>query len=163
MPRRPLCGGGRIPLLYREAPVNAIWEGSGNVMCLDVLRAVEQEPQTLERVLASIKPLSGEQRLKSAVEGVRIMFAEAVQDQTRARSVVELLALTAAGALLQAYAPPAVSDAFLATRLYGAFRPLRCWPWRRRHRRHRRARSADHGLSAFASGTFPQQAEAAFP
>ena len=39
------CGGGRIPLLYREAPVNAIWEGSGNVMCLDVLRAVEREPQ----------------------------------------------------------------------------------------------------------------------
>ena len=114
---------GGFPLLYREAPVNAIWEGSGNVMCLDVLRAVEREPQTLERVLASIQALSGgEQRLKSAVEGVRIMLAEAVQDQTRARSVVELLALTAAGALLQAYAPPAVSDAFLATRLYGAFR-----------------------------------------
>ena len=69
-----------------------------------MLRAVERSPETLERVLASIEALGGgEQRLKSAVEGVRIMLAEAVQDRTRARSVVELLALTAAGALLQAY------------------------------------------------------------
>jgi putative acyl-CoA dehydrogenase len=114
---------GGFPLLYREAPVNAIWEGSGNVMCLDMLRAVERSPETLERVLASIEAVSGgEQRLKSAVEGVRIMLGEAVQDPTRARSVVELLALTAAGALLHAHAPPAISDAFLATRLYGAFR-----------------------------------------
>jgi putative acyl-CoA dehydrogenase len=114
---------GGFPLLYREAPVNAIWEGSGNVMCLDMLRAVERSPETLERVLASIEAVSGgEQRLKSAVEGVRIMLGEAVQDPTRARSVVELLALTAAGALLHAHAPPVVSDAFLATRLYGAFR-----------------------------------------
>ena len=74
-------------------------------------------------MLSSLEAASGgEQRLKSAVEGVRIMLAEAAQDQTRARSVVELLALIAAGALLQAHAPPAVSDAFLATRLYGAFR-----------------------------------------
>jgi len=114
---------GGFPLLYREAPVNAIWEGSGNVMCLDVLRAVERSPETLERVLAGIEAASGgEPRLKSAVDGVRILLAEAARDQARARSVVELLALTAAGALLQAHAPPAVSDAFLATRLYGAFR-----------------------------------------
>ena len=114
---------GGFPLLYREAPVNAIWEGSGNVMCLDVLRAVERSPETLERVLAAIDAASGsEQRLKSAVDGVRIMLGEAVSDPARARSVVELLALTAAGALLQAHAPPAVRDAFLATRLYGAFR-----------------------------------------
>jgi putative acyl-CoA dehydrogenase len=114
---------GGFPLLYREVPVNAIWEGSGNVMCLDVLRAVERSPETLERVLAAIEAASGgEQRLKSAVDGVRILLGEAARDQARARSVVELLALTAAGALLQAHAPPEVSDAFLATRLYGAFR-----------------------------------------
>jgi putative acyl-CoA dehydrogenase len=114
---------GGFPMLYREAPVNAIWEGSGNVMCLDVLRAVERSPETLERVLATIEAASGgEQRLKSAVDGVRIMLAEAVGHPSRSRSVVELLALTAAGALLQAHAPPTVSDAFLATRLYGAFR-----------------------------------------
>ena len=64
---------GGFPLLYREVPVNAIWEGSGNVMCLDVLRAVERSPETLERVLAGIEAASGgEQRLKSAVDGVRI-------------------------------------------------------------------------------------------
>ena len=114
---------GGFPLLYREAPVNAIWEGSGNVMCLDVLRAVERDPQSVERVLASIEALSGgEQRLKSAIDGVRIMLAEAMRDQARARSVVELLARAAAGALLQAHAPPSVSDAFLATRLCGVSR-----------------------------------------
>jgi putative acyl-CoA dehydrogenase len=114
---------GGFPLLYREAPVNAIWEGSGNVMCLDVLRAVERSPEILERVLAWIEAASGgEPRLKSALDGVRILLAEAARDQARARSVVELLALTTAGALLQAHAPLAVSDAFLATRLYGAFR-----------------------------------------
>jgi putative acyl-CoA dehydrogenase len=77
----------------------------------------------LERVLSELEASSaGEARLKAAVDGVKILFAEAVRDQARARSVVELLALTAAGALLQAHAPPAVSDAFLGTRLYGAFR-----------------------------------------
>ena len=50
---------GGFPLLYREAPVNAIWEGSGNVMCLDVLRAVEREPETLERALSAIEAASG--------------------------------------------------------------------------------------------------------
>lgn len=114
---------GGFPRLYREAPVNAIWEGSGNVLCLDMLRAVERSPETLERVLAGIEVTSGgEPRLKSAVDGVRILLAEAARDQARARAVVELLALTAAGALLQAHAPPAVSDAFLGSRLYGAFR-----------------------------------------
>jgi putative acyl-CoA dehydrogenase len=69
---------GGFPLLYREVPVNAIWEGSGNVMCLDVLRAVERSPETLERVLAGIEAASGgEQRLKSAVDGVRILLGEA--------------------------------------------------------------------------------------
>lgn len=114
---------GGFPRLYREAPVNAIWEGSGNVMCLDVLRAVERSPETLERVLAGIEAASGgESRLKSAVDGVRVFLAEATRDQARTRALVELLALTAAGALLQAHAPPSVSDAFLGTRLYGAFR-----------------------------------------
>ena len=60
--------------------------------------------------------------MKSAVEGVRIMLAEAVQDQTRARSVVELLGHTAAGGVLHAQAARGESDAIVATRLYGAFR-----------------------------------------
>jgi putative acyl-CoA dehydrogenase len=114
---------GDFPRLYREVPVNAIWEGAGNVMCLDVLRVVERSPDTLERVLMELEALGGgEPRLKAAVDGVRILLAEAARDQARTRSAVELLALTAAGALLHAYAPPSVSDAFLATRLYGAFR-----------------------------------------
>ena len=50
---------GGFPRLYREAPVNAIWEGSGNVLCLDMLRAVERSPETLERVLAGIDAASG--------------------------------------------------------------------------------------------------------
>jgi putative acyl-CoA dehydrogenase len=111
---------GGFPRLYREVPVNAIWEGSGNVMCLDVLRVVERSPETLERVLTKLEaPGSGAPRLSAAVERIRILASEALQDQAHARTLVELLALTAAGALLLAHGPPAVSDAFIATRLGG--------------------------------------------
>jgi putative acyl-CoA dehydrogenase len=112
-----------FPRLYREVPVNAIWEGSGNAMCLDVLRVVERSPETLGRVLAELEASSaGEPRVKAAVDGIRTFAVEAVHDEAHAHALVELLALTAAGALLQAHAPPAVSDVFLGTRPYGGFR-----------------------------------------
>jgi putative acyl-CoA dehydrogenase len=114
---------GGMPRLYREAPVNAIWEGSGNVMGLDVLRVSERAPETAERVLGGLAAASiGEPVLERALGRVRTLFADAARDQGRARSLVELLALTAAGALLRAHAPSPVSDSFFATRLGGDFR-----------------------------------------
>jgi len=111
---------GGFPLLYREVPVNAIWEGSGNVMCLDVLRVIEKEPEAVERVVSELEDASrGEARLESAVEAVRALLSECARDQRAARSLVEQLAVLAGGTLLLRHAPQAVSDAFLATRLAG--------------------------------------------
>jgi putative acyl-CoA dehydrogenase len=114
---------GGFPLLYREVPVNAIWEGSGNVMCLDVLRVLERAPETVRRVLEGIDTLGrSEPRLMAALDRIETLLAEAMRDQSVARALVEQLALAQAAALLLAHAPHAVSDAFLATRLDGQWR-----------------------------------------
>ena len=114
---------GGFPLLYREVPVNAIWEGSGNVMGLDVLRVLERSPETVRSVLEGIDVLGrGEPRIQAALDRIETCLAEAMRDQSVARTLVEALALAQAGALLLAHAPQEVSDAFLATRLTGTGR-----------------------------------------
>jgi putative acyl-CoA dehydrogenase len=114
---------GGFPRLYREVPVNAIWEGSGNVMCLDVLRVLEREPESAELMLATLEEAArGDARLSAALERLKELLAEVKRNQSAARSLVELLAATQAGALLLAHAPGAVSDAFIATRLGGGWR-----------------------------------------
>ena len=114
---------GGFPLLYREVPVNAIWEGSGNVMCLDVMRVIEKEPGAIERVLAELETAaSGEQRLRSAVDRIKQLLGDCARDQSLARTLVEQLALAQAGAQLLHHAPQEASDAFLATRLAGSWR-----------------------------------------
>jgi putative acyl-CoA dehydrogenase len=114
---------GGFPLIYREVPVNAIWEGSGNVMCLDVLRVLERSPETVRQVLEEIDTVGrGEPRLKAALDRIEDLLASAMCDQSVGRALVERLALAQAGALLLANAPQAVSDAFLATRLEGGWR-----------------------------------------
>ena len=114
---------GGFPLLYREAPVNAIWEGSGNVMCLDVLRVIEKEPEAIERVLAELEDAAaGDARLRSALDRVKGLLSECARDQRATRALVEQLALLQGGMLLRQKAPQAVSDAFIATRLSGLWR-----------------------------------------
>jgi putative acyl-CoA dehydrogenase len=114
---------GGFPLLYREVPVNAIWEGSGNVMCLDVLRVLQRSPETVRHVLEGIDELAGrESRVKAALDRIETMLGEAMRDQSVARALVEQLALAQAAVLLLVHAPQEVSDAFLATRLDGAWR-----------------------------------------
>ena len=114
---------GGFPRLYREVPVNAIWEGSGNVMCLDVLRVIEREPEVLGRVLTELETLAaGEPRINAAVSRIKDLLGEASHDQGAARTLVELLALAQAAALLVRHVPTTVSDAFLATRLQGSWR-----------------------------------------
>ena len=107
-----------LPRLFRESPLNSIWEGAGNVQALDVLRAVERQPESLEAVLAEIDAVAGaDARLDAAVAALRVELSEAA-DGANARRVVERLALCLSAALLLRAESP-LADAFCATRLAG--------------------------------------------
>jgi putative acyl-CoA dehydrogenase len=108
-----------LPRLYREAPVNSIWEGAGNIMCLDVLRAIERTPQTAELLQRELDD-TGDARLKSFADRLRQRLRAADRnDESQARVLVRDLVLALQGALLLKHAPPAVADAFCASRLAG--------------------------------------------
>jgi len=102
-----------LPRLYREAPVNAIWEGSGNVMCLDVLRALKRDREAAD--------LFDEMaREASAITGEKVELLEAsneFESEAAARIIVGRLAILASAAALQETVPAAVAEAFLRTRL----------------------------------------------
>jgi putative acyl-CoA dehydrogenase len=107
-----------FPRLYREAPVNAIWEGSGNIQCLDVLRAMGKTPEVVEAFFAELRPTQVQNRLLD--EHVRDLgkeFADTADLQYRARHVVERMALALQASLLVRSAPAFVADAFCASRL----------------------------------------------
>ncbi len=104
-----------LPRLYREAPVNAIWEGSGNVMALDVVRALTAQG-VLDQVLATLGSELGPGS-KAAVDVLSAAASVAMEDEGSARILVEQLALTAAAAALRRDYPPAFADAFIETRL----------------------------------------------
>jgi putative acyl-CoA dehydrogenase len=104
--------------LYREAPVNAIWEGSGNVICLDVLRAITREPDTLPALLAEIRLASGaDPRLDEALGRLEADLGDPADAEMRARDIVERLAVALQASLLLRVAPGAIADAFCASRL----------------------------------------------
>jgi putative acyl-CoA dehydrogenase len=109
-----------MPRLYREAPLNGIWEGSGNVNALDVLRALGREPDAVDALSTEIEAArGGDTRLDRAWDDLRTRLATAADDPGGARRVVERLALVLQGSLLVRHAPPAVADAFCATRIAG--------------------------------------------
>ncbi|MFE3881495.1 acyl-CoA dehydrogenase family protein [Streptomyces lydicus] len=112
-----------MPRLYREAPLLSIWEGSGNVAALDVLRALGKEPAALDAFFAEVETAAGaDRRLDAAVAGVRKMLgglADPERAQLMARSLAERMALVLQGSLLVRYSHPAVADAFCASRLDG--------------------------------------------
>jgi putative acyl-CoA dehydrogenase len=104
-----------LPRLYREAPVNAIWEGSGNIMALDAVRASKGEGilvQVLETIGGELGPGS-----KAAIDVLSAAANVAQEDEGSARILTEQLALTAAAAALRRDFPPAFADAFIETRL----------------------------------------------
>lgn len=114
---------GVLPRLYREAPVNAIWEGSGNVMALDVLRVLQKEPEVAEIVMSELAEAArGDRHLVAAHEAVEEMLYDPRHLDVRARALVEALAGLAAATILTAHAPPVVGGAFVATRLWGRSR-----------------------------------------
>ena len=107
-----------MPRLYREAPVNSIWEGSGNIMCLDVLRAMQREKATIPALLAELEHARGaNSALDTAVDTLMDELNDTDDLEFRARSITEMMAVTWQGALLVRHAPAAVSDAFCASRL----------------------------------------------
>jgi putative acyl-CoA dehydrogenase len=113
-----------LPLLYRDAPLNSIWEGSGNVAALDVLRAMVREPQGLPAFLEECSLAAGANaRLDAHLEQMRARATavfESGDAQFSARRIVEDLALALQASLLVRFAPPVVADAFCAARLAGA-------------------------------------------
>jgi putative acyl-CoA dehydrogenase len=109
-----------MPRLYREAPLASIWEGSGNVMSLDVLRALVKSPRSLEVFMHEVKQAQGaDARLDEHVSKLERQFSDPATLETRARRVVESMALALQGSLLVRHGAPAVADAFCASRLGG--------------------------------------------
>ncbi|WP_406438464.1 DNA alkylation response protein [Streptomyces sp. NBC_01613] len=107
-----------MPRHYREAPLLSIWEGSGNVNALDVLRALKREPGTAQALFDELALAQGaDARLDAAV--ARLEGLLATGSESGARRLVEQMALTLQASLLVRHAPPAVADAFCATRLGG--------------------------------------------
>ena len=111
-----------LPRLLREAPLNSIWEGSGNVMCLDVLRAMQREPECVEAVMNELLKTRGAHDLYDAALGrIRAELSDTDHVQLRARSLTELLAVTMQSSLMLQHAPAPVATAFVESRL-GAHR-----------------------------------------
>jgi putative acyl-CoA dehydrogenase len=106
--------------LYREAPLNGIWEGTGNVICLDVLRSMQREPETISAFLGEARKARGaDGRLDAFTDEVERRLSKLNEFEPVARRVVEMMAFALQGSLLVRYSTPAVADAFCATRLDG--------------------------------------------
>src|SRR5487761_964497 len=121
------CHGGNgyveesiLPRLYREAPLNSIWEGSGNVNALDVLRALSREPESAEAFVAEAGAARGaDPRFDAAFAALRRDLTDLSDGEFRARRLVERLAVVLQASLLIRYGHTAVADAFCASRLAG--------------------------------------------
>ena len=107
-----------MPRLLREAPVNGIWEGSGNVIALDVLRAMGRTPEAVEAFFAEVGLAGGaDRRLDAAVDALRATLGDFDAIEHRARAIVEQMALVLSASLMVRYSEPAVADAYCASRL----------------------------------------------
>jgi len=109
-----------LPRLFRQSPLNGVWEGSGNVICLDVLRAIGREPGSLDAFFAELELARGaDARLDAAIGALGKELTDHSELEARARRVVEQMATLFQAALLVRHSPPAVADAFCASRLDG--------------------------------------------
>ena len=106
-----------MPRLYREAPLNAVWEGSGNVICLDILRAMTKDPASLDSVRAEIELARGADRRFDGFLSSLDADLTAHRTELEARRLAEHLAVALQASLLIRHSPPEVADAFCATRL----------------------------------------------
>ena len=131
------CHGGNgyveesiLPRLYREAPLNSIWEGSGNVNALDVLRAMSREPESVEAFFAEVDQSEGaDRRLDAALVELKNELSDPADAEARARRLVERMATVLQASLLLRHGDPAVAEVFCASRLsdgghqFGTLRP----------------------------------------
>jgi putative acyl-CoA dehydrogenase len=108
---------GPLARLYREFPVNSIWEGSGNVMCLDVLRAFGKSPAAAEALAADLAPARGQPDLDAYADRLLAQLAAGQADEYGARLLAERIVIAVQAALLRQHAPPFVAEAFIASRL----------------------------------------------
>jgi putative acyl-CoA dehydrogenase len=109
-----------MPRLYREAPLNSLWEGSGNVNALDVMRILAKEPLAVEAFLHELSLAAGtDARFDSAQRALEANLLDRADRERRARRLVEEMALLLQASLLVRFGNPAVADAFCATRLGG--------------------------------------------
>lgn len=108
-----------LPLLYREAPLNSIWEGSGNVICLDILRSLKAEPLTGEALSAEFEAVTGQIHAFDTALKRHIAQFPRLPDEAEARWYAESLATLLTAAVLIRRAPPAVAEGYIATRLAG--------------------------------------------
>jgi putative acyl-CoA dehydrogenase len=109
-----------MPRLLRDAPLNSIWEGSGNVTALDVLRALTRSPDSADALLADVDSAAGEPRVAAAAGALRAALKDVVTSadpQRQARRLAGQIAVTLQAALLARHAPAGVADAYCATRL----------------------------------------------
>jgi len=108
-----------FPRLYREAPLNSIWEGSGNVICLDVLRAMGKEPKTLEAFAEEVRLGKGKDpRLDAYLKSLEGEVSQGAFQEARARRLVEKMAIALQASLLVRHGHPPLAEAFLASRLF---------------------------------------------
>ena len=111
---------GPMPRLFRESPVNAIWEGSGNVQCLDVLRAMAKSPDAVDALFAELEAAKGANTaLDRHVEALKQDLADPADAEFRARDLVDRMAVGLQAALLVQHAPSFVADPFIASRIEG--------------------------------------------
>ena len=109
-----------LPRLFRESPLNAIWEGSGNVIALDILRTLGREPAAIDAFAAELAlARGGDERLDRACDGLLHTLRQGLPPEAGARLLAERMALVLQGALLVRHAPPAVADLFVSTRIAG--------------------------------------------
>jgi putative acyl-CoA dehydrogenase len=110
---------GPMPRLFKQSPLNSIWEGSGNVMCLDTLRAMGRHPKSIEVLSAEIAPALGRNRAFDGFVGASCKEGWATRrtSRLRARELTQGIALAMQGALLLRHAPAPVAEAFCASRL----------------------------------------------
>ncbi len=109
-----------LPRLYRESPLNAIWEGSGNVIALDVMRALATEPETIDAFVAELDEARGaDSRLDREIDKVALLRDSATAPERDARRLVGRMAVAMAASLLVRHAERSVADAFVTTRIDG--------------------------------------------
>ncbi len=108
-----------MPRLYREAPLNGIWEGSGNVICLDVLRAMRKEPETVPAFLGEVSRAQGEPILDRGLRALQQELAQLDDLEFGVRRLVERMAVLLQASLLLRHSSPEVAQAFCRSRLEG--------------------------------------------